>query len=77
MAANPDMMREMQRTNDRQMSNIEAHPEGFNALRRMYEDVQEPMYEAAANFGQPGQPANPASRPSQLPPTADPNRCSN
>merc|ERR1711959_874769 len=30
------------------MGNIEAHPEGFNALRRMYTDVQEPMMEAAS-----------------------------
>ena len=28
------------RNADRAMSNIEAHPEGFNALRRMYETVQ-------------------------------------
>ncbi len=37
---NPDLMREMMRNTDRAMSNIEAHPEGFNALRRMYQDVQ-------------------------------------
>eukprot|EP00301_Raphidiophrys_heterophryoidea_P023474 c7352_g1_i1.p1 GENE.c7352_g1_i1~~c7352_g1_i1.p1 ORF type:complete len:287 (+),score=64.89 c7352_g1_i1:46-861(+) len=43
---NPDMMREMMRNTDRAMSNIEAHPEGFNALRRMYQDVQEPLMEA-------------------------------
>jgi hypothetical protein len=29
------------------MGNIEAMPGGFNALRRMYEDVQEPMMRAA------------------------------
>ena len=28
------------RNADRAMSNIEAHPEGFNALRRMYETIQ-------------------------------------
>jgi ubiquilin len=28
------------RNSDRAMSNIESHPEGFNALRRMYETVQ-------------------------------------
>ena len=28
------------------MANISAHPEGFNALRRMYETVQEPMMNA-------------------------------
>lgn len=63
---NPELMREMMRNTDRAMSNIEAHPEGFNALRRMYTEVQEPMMEAAANtnpfaglFGeQAGQPAS-------------------
>jgi ubiquilin len=39
-------MRELQRTTDRAMSNIEAHPEGFNALRRLYTTIQEPLYEA-------------------------------
>jgi len=43
IARNPHLMREMQRNTDRAMSNIEAHPEGFNALRRMYENVQEPL----------------------------------
>lgn len=33
-------MREHMRNTDRAVSNIEAHPEGFNALRRMYENVQ-------------------------------------
>lgn len=47
MARNPELMREMMRNTDRAMSNVEAHPEGFNALRRMYETVQEPMMNAA------------------------------
>eukprot|EP00898_Chlorokybus_atmophyticus_P006757 jgi/Chlat1/7082/Chrsp57S06778 len=46
-ARNPELMREMMRTTDRAMSNIEAHPEGFNALRRMYENVQEPIMNSA------------------------------
>ena len=46
MARNPRMMQELMRSTDRQMSNIEAHPEGFNALRRMYHQVQEPMTNA-------------------------------
>lgn len=46
-ARNPELMREMMRSTDRAMSNIEAHPEGFNALRRMYTTVQEPMLNAA------------------------------
>jgi ubiquilin len=35
------------------MSNVEAHPEGFNALRRMYENVQEPMMNAAESMHNP------------------------
>lgn len=46
MARNPELMREATRNTDRQMSNIEAHPEGFNALRRMYQDIQAPMNDA-------------------------------
>lgn len=34
MARNPRLLQEMMRNADRQMSNIETHPEGFNALRR-------------------------------------------
>merc|ERR1719428_487186 len=48
MARNPELLREQMRNTDRTMSNIEAHPEGFNMLRRMYEDVQEPLMNAAA-----------------------------
>ena len=33
-------MREQMRSNDRALSNIESHPEGYNHLRRMYENVQ-------------------------------------
>lgn len=33
-------MREYMRNNDRAMSNIEALPGGFNALRQLYENVQ-------------------------------------
>lgn len=34
------LMREQMRNTDRAVSNIESHPEGFNALRRMYENIQ-------------------------------------
>ena len=34
------LMREQMRSTDRALSNIESHPEGFNMLRRMYENVQ-------------------------------------
>lgn len=40
VARSPELMREMMRTTDRAMSNIESHPEGFNMLRRMYHNVQ-------------------------------------
>ncbi len=46
-ARNPELMREMMRNTDHAMSNIEASPEGFNVLRRMYETVQEPLLNAA------------------------------
>ena len=49
MASNPELMREMMRNQDRALNNISSHPEGFNALRRMYTDVQEPLYEASIN----------------------------
>ncbi|RID77384.1 hypothetical protein BRARA_A00303 [Brassica rapa] len=48
-ARNPELMREMTRSTDRAMSNIEATPEGFNMLRRMYENVQEPLMNATTN----------------------------
>ncbi|KAG0163297.1 Ubiquilin-3, partial [Apophysomyces sp. BC1034] len=40
---NPELMREMQRSNDRALSNIEALPGGFNYLRRMYSTFQDPV----------------------------------
>ncbi|CAI5733872.1 unnamed protein product [Peronospora destructor] len=46
---NPVAMREMMRNQDTALRNIESHPEGFNALRRMYHDVQEPLMDAAAS----------------------------
>lgn len=46
-ARNPELMREAMRNTDRAMSNIEAHPEGFNALRRMYNSIQEPLNQIA------------------------------
>ncbi|KAI8380719.1 hypothetical protein BD560DRAFT_386914 [Blakeslea trispora] len=46
MMRNPELMREMQRNNDRALSNIEAIPGGFNHLRRMYNTFQSPMESA-------------------------------
>lgn len=47
MASNPSMMQEMMRNQDRALSNLESIPGGFNALRRLYTDIQEPMMDAA------------------------------
>ncbi|XP_030461334.2 ubiquitin domain-containing protein DSK2a-like isoform X2 [Syzygium oleosum] len=54
VARNPELMREMMRNTDRAMSNIEASPEGFNMLRRMYENVQEPFLNATTMGGNGG-----------------------
>ncbi|XP_054809601.1 ubiquitin domain-containing protein DSK2b-like isoform X2 [Prosopis cineraria] len=50
-ARNPEIMREMMRNTDRAMSNIESSPEGFNMLRRMYANVQEPFLNATMMAG--------------------------
>ncbi|KAE8711715.1 Ubiquitin domain-containing protein DSK2b [Hibiscus syriacus] len=60
-ARNPELMREMMRNTDRAMSNIEASPEGFNMLRRMYENVQEPFLNATTVGG--NNENNPGSNP--------------
>jgi len=43
-------MREMMRNSDRAMSNIEGMPGGFDALRRLYTDIQQPLHEATTNM---------------------------
>ncbi|KAL4318599.1 hypothetical protein GQ457_18G019060 [Hibiscus cannabinus] len=60
-ARNPELMREMMRNTDRAMSNIESSPEGFNMLRRMYENVQEPFMNATTTAGNDGN--RPTSNP--------------
>ncbi|KAG2703020.1 hypothetical protein I3843_06G110700 [Carya illinoinensis] len=60
-ARNPELMREMMRNTDRAMSNIESTPEGFNMLRRMYENVQEPFLNATTMGGNAGN--DPSSNP--------------
>ncbi|XP_060067216.1 ubiquilin-1-like [Ylistrum balloti] len=47
LARNPAMLQELMRSQDRAMSNLESIPGGFNALQRMYHDIQEPMMNAA------------------------------
>lgn len=44
---NPSLMREMVNNTDRALSNIDAVPGGFNALRRVYQQIQEPIWDAA------------------------------
>ncbi|XP_014259404.1 ubiquilin-1 [Cimex lectularius] len=52
LARNPSMLQELMRTQDRAMSNLESIPGGYNALQRMYRDIQEPMLNAATEqFG--------------------------
>lgn len=47
MVRNPAMLQELMRTQDRALSNLESIPGGYNALRRMYTELQEPMMNAA------------------------------
>merc|ERR1719160_2109925 len=52
MARNPAAMQQMMRNQDLAMSQLENHPGGFQALRRMYTDVQEPMMQASIDAAQ-------------------------
>ena len=75
---NPNAMREAMRSQDLMMSQLENHPGGFNALRRMYEEVQEPMMQAsadaaAASSAATSAPANPSPAPVAPSSTALPN----
>lgn len=51
MMRDPTAMQNMMRNQDLAMSQIENLPGGYSALRRMYEDVQEPMMDAMAGGG--------------------------
>ncbi|KAL1495312.1 hypothetical protein AB1Y20_017170 [Prymnesium parvum] len=63
-ARNPELMREMMRSTDRALTNIESHPEGFNALRRMYSTIQQPLYEAStAASASPSDASSPTASP--------------
>ena len=62
MARNPNLMREHMRNTDRAMSNLDTSPEAFNAMRRMYSEVQSPLMDAvssAATTHASSAPANP------------------
>ncbi|XP_047150833.1 ubiquitin domain-containing protein DSK2b-like [Vigna umbellata] len=67
----PEIMREMMRNTDRAMSNIESSPEGFNMLRRMYENVQEPFLNATTMAGNAGNDGAAARNQSTNPSTAN------
>jgi len=54
MMRDPNAMQNMMRNQDLAMSQIENIPGGFSALRRMYEDVQEPMINALSNSNNTG-----------------------
>lgn len=74
MMRNPSLLREMMRSTDRAMSNIEAVPGGFNALRRMYHTIQEPLWDVVDSST--GGPQRPTVRPdyelhSELPPETE------
>lgn len=40
LARNPAMLQELMRSHDRAISNLESIPGGYNALQRMYRDIQ-------------------------------------
>lgn len=48
LARNPSMLQELMRSHDRALSNLESVPGGYNALQRIYRDIQEPMLNAAS-----------------------------
>ena len=77
MARNPALRQEMTRTQDRALSNIESMPGGFNLLRQMHTEVQEPMMNALASGGRPAsaetRPENPFIALLQPPTNAAPN----
>eukprot|EP00693_Jakoba_libera_P001269 EC690123.1.p1 GENE.EC690123.1~~EC690123.1.p1 ORF type:complete len:163 (+),score=28.43 EC690123.1:64-552(+) len=55
MARNPGLMQEMLRTSDRAMSNVESMPGGFDALRRLQQDVTHPLMDSLPSmFGAQG-----------------------
>ena len=73
MARNPNLMREHMRNTDRAMSNLDTSPEAFNAMRRMYSEVQSPLMDAvssAATSHVNAAPANPFATLFAPPPAA-------
>jgi ubiquilin len=46
MTVNPKYQKEILKNHDRALNNLESLPEGFNALKKLYSNLQEPMYKA-------------------------------
>lgn len=61
IARNPSLAREMMRNTDRAMSNIESLPGGFDALRRLYTEVQRPLEQMTSQMNQQSTQQNPFS----------------
>lgn len=68
LVSNPNLMQEHMRNVDRAMSNLESIPGGFNALRQIYENVQEPLMNSAQNRST----DNPFAALFNQPPTTEP-----
>ncbi|RNA39541.1 ubiquilin-1 isoform X1 [Brachionus plicatilis] len=49
IARNPAALQELMRNHDRALSNLESVPGGFNALQRIYREIEEPMLNATMN----------------------------
>lgn len=49
LARNPAMLQELMRSHDRAISNLESVPGGYNALQRIYRDIQEPILNATTS----------------------------
>merc|ERR1719281_922054 len=64
MVQNPNLYNHMMRNNDQALRNIESMPGGFNALSRMYSNIQAPMESAMDSMTGP-------SRSSTTVPTVD------
>ena len=64
-AMDPDYMRAMMQQQDRALSNISRHPEGFNALQRMHSEISEPMHAAMNGAMAANNTASPEARRAQ------------
>lgn len=52
LARNPSMLQELMRSHDRAISNLESIPGGYNALQRMYRDIQVTYKTKSLNYSQ-------------------------